>query len=135
MRFVDTNVFLRYLTNDDPAKAKACLALFRRADGGEEALFTSETVIAEIVYVLSSKQLYNLSREDIRARLVPLLSMTGLKLPRRQVHLRALEIYEAHAIDYEDALAVAHMEQQGMTEIYTYDRDFDRLSQVTRLEP
>ena len=29
--FVDTNVFLRFLTNDDPAKAKRAETLFRDA--------------------------------------------------------------------------------------------------------
>ncbi len=34
MRFVDTNIFIRYLTNDDPRKAQACFDLFQRAKQG-----------------------------------------------------------------------------------------------------
>ncbi|NOX63512.1 MAG: type II toxin-antitoxin system VapC family toxin [Chloroflexi bacterium] len=135
MQFVDANVFLRYLTRDDPDKAQACLELFRRADRGEVALFTTETIMAEIVYVLASPRLYNLSRHDIRKRLMPLLTLSGLRMPNRQAVLRALELYETHPVDFEDALAVAHMEQQGMDEIISYDRDFDRFPQATRVEP
>jgi predicted nucleic acid-binding protein len=75
MHFVDTNIFIRYLTRDDPDKAKACFELFKRASTNEIALTTTEAVMSEVVYVLSSKKTYNLARPDIRARLYPLLSV------------------------------------------------------------
>ena len=135
MQFVDANIFLRYLTRDDPEKAQACLALFQQAERGEVTLFTTETIIAEIVYVLSSPRLYNLSRQDVRNRLMPLLTLPGLRMSKRSVALRALELYESHNVDFEDALAAAHMEQLGIETIISYDRDFDRFPQVTRAEP
>jgi len=135
MQFVDTNIFLRYLTRDDPEKARACLELFQRAARGEVALFTTETIVAEIVYVLSSPRLYNLTREDIRQRLMPLLTLSGLRMPNRWVALRAMELYESEPVDFEDALAVAHMEQQDIETIISYDRDFDRFPQIIRREP
>ncbi len=55
MPFVDTNIFLRYLTRDDPDKAQACFELFKRAEANQITLTATETVIAEVVYVLSSK--------------------------------------------------------------------------------
>ena len=54
MKFVDTNIFIRYLTRDDESKAQACYKLFQQVREGDEELFTTETVIAEIAYVLSS---------------------------------------------------------------------------------
>ena len=135
MQFVDANIFLRYLTRDHPEKAQACFELFQRAQRGEITLFTTETVIAEVVYVLSSPRLYHLPPGEIRKRLTPLLTLPGLRMPKRAVVLRALELYEAHRVDFEDALAVAHMEQMGIEEIISYDRDFDGFPQVTRVEP
>jgi predicted nucleic acid-binding protein len=35
MPFVDTNIFLRYLTKDDPDKAQACFELFKRAEANQ----------------------------------------------------------------------------------------------------
>jgi uncharacterized protein len=67
MRFVDTNIFIRYLTKDNPRKAEACFALFHRAKQGEEALTTSETVIGDVVYVLSAKDLCSPPQEEIRS--------------------------------------------------------------------
>jgi predicted nucleic acid-binding protein len=60
MRFVDSNIFLRALTGDDPVMAPACEDLFRRVDRGEEEVSTCEAVITEIVDVLSSRATYGL---------------------------------------------------------------------------
>ena len=136
MRWVDTNIFVRYLARDDPAKTAACLALFRRVAAGEEAVTTSEAVLAEVVYVLSSRSLYGVSPREIAERLTVILRWPGMRLPQKRVVLRALELYAQHrALDFEDALSVAHMEQRSIREILSYDRDFDRIPSVTRLEP
>ena len=39
--FVDTNIFLRFLTNDDPAKAERAGKMFRDAVAGRLSLRTS----------------------------------------------------------------------------------------------
>ena len=137
MRFLDTNVVLRYLTRDDETKAKACFELLRRVQRGEEELTTCEAIVAEVVYVLSSPRLpYRLGHAQIRARLLPILTLRGVRLPHKRVCLRALDLYASSAfLDFEDALAVAHMEQRGTAEIVSYDRDFDRVSGIRRIEP
>lgn len=139
MRFLDTNVILRYLTRDDETKAEACYQLFQRVKSGKEELFTCETIVAEVVYVLSSPGAgYRLDHEEIRARLSPILGLRGLRIPRKRVCIRALDIYAQYPLlDFEDALAVAHMERKGMTEIVSYDRDFDRVQEadIRRFEP
>ena len=133
MRFLDTNVIIRYLTRDDEVKAQACYELLRRIGQGTEEVFTCEAIVAEVVYVLSSSRApYQLSHEEIRARLVPILTLRGLRLPQKRVYLEALDLYESSPfLDFEDALAVAHMQRQGMTEILSYDR----VSDVRRVEP
>lgn len=134
-QFVDTNIFLRHLTNDDPEKAPACFELFKLAQQDKIKLTTSESVIAEIVYMLSSKNVYNLPRQEIKKRLVPILSIRSLKLEHRETMLKALDLYEVYKLDFEDCLSIAHMERQQLHEIYSYDRDFDRVGEVKRLEP
>ncbi|MBV5339042.1 MAG: PIN domain-containing protein, partial [Deltaproteobacteria bacterium] len=52
--FVDTNLFIRYLTNDDSAKADKVEKLLDDAAAGSLKLVTTEMVIAEIVWVLES---------------------------------------------------------------------------------
>ena len=136
MRFVDTNIFIRYLTKDDPVKAENCYRLFKEAEKNQIDLTTSESVIAEVVFILSSKRLYHLSREEVQARLYPLISLQGLKIPHRRMYLRALDLYANNTIDFEDALSIAIMERQGIDGIISYDRDFDRVKdvEITRTE-
>jgi predicted nucleic acid-binding protein len=77
-----------------------------------------------------------LNREDIRARLLPLFGLRGLRLPNKRLYLRALDLYVQYpALDIEDAISVARMEALDLTEIYCYDTDFDDIPNLTRLEP
>jgi predicted nucleic acid-binding protein len=135
MIFLDTNIILRYLTRDDIGKAERCHELLQKASRGEAQLFTSESVIAEVVYVLSSPRLYHLPPDKAAAMLRPIIAVLALKPAVKQLYLRALGLYATHHIDFEDALSVAHMEQQGITEIMSYDQHFDRVDSVTRREP
>ena len=136
MRFLDANVFIRYLTGDDPIKQGASRLLFERLDRDEEQLLTSEAVVAEIIYVLTSGAHYGLTREAAAQRLLPALRSPGLRIANKTVVLRALDVYEAHRrLDYEDALSVAHMESAGIDEIVSYDRGFDRVEGISRAEP
>jgi predicted nucleic acid-binding protein len=137
MRFLDANVILRYLTKDDPAKAHACFTLFQQVKQGKEELQTTESVIAEVTYVLSSpRHPYKRSHADIAALLRPVVKLRSLRIPRKRVVLRALELYDLYPhFDFEDALSLATMEQSGLTEIVSYGRDFDRVPGITREEP
>ena len=135
MKFLDSNVILRYLTRDDPKKAEDCYGLFQKVKRGEIELTTCEAVIAEIVYVLSSHILYNLPRDQICSLLLQIINLYGLKLPQKRLYIRALDIYTSKNIDFEDALSFAHMEKRQIKEIYSYDSDFDKLEELIRLEP
>ena len=135
MQFIDANVILRYLTRDDPVKAERVKTLLERAQRGEVTLVTSESVITELVFVLSSPKLYRLTREEIRTVLSPIVGLKGLKLPSRKATVRALDLFAATSMDFVDALAVAQMEADGISEIYSYDEHFDSLRGITRLEP
>lgn len=135
MQFIDTNVFIRYITKDDPDKAEACFGLFKRIETSETMATTSESVIAEVAFVLSSPRLYNLSHEEIRETLYPLLTLPGLRLQQRDTYLRALDLYALHPLDFEDVLSVAHMEHQHIEEVVSYDKGFNRLAHISRVEP
>jgi len=133
MRFVDTNIFLRFLTNDDPVRADACEELFTRAVTGKEKLFTSELVIAEIVWVLESY--YELDKNEIRVKIEKILNTKNLYCPNKEVILHALAAYDEKNIDYIDAYNAFLIKLAGITELYSYDKHYDRLPWLKRLEP
>jgi predicted nucleic acid-binding protein len=127
---------LRYLTGDDPVKAAACYSLFQRLKSGQEEVTSSEVLLHEALYVLTSPRHYRLSHPDAAARLRPLLTLRGFKLLNKRVYLRALDLYASNAsLDFGDAVAIARMENLRIGEIYSYDTDFDSLPGVSRIEP
>jgi len=136
VKFLDANIFLRYLVAGDESKANACFALFQRVKSGREVVTTSEAIVAEIAYVLRSRAHYALPPGEIAARLSPLLTLRGLKLPLKRTYLRALEIWTSYAaLDFEDALTLAHLERLRLTAVTSYDTDFDQIANVERQEP
>ena len=116
MKYVDTNIFLRYLTKTrgEEAKTQACFELFQQVKKGEIVVTTCEAVICEIFFVLCSPRQYNLSHEDAVARVRPLITLGNLKLANKRVYLRAMDVFaNASFLDFEDAVIIAHMERQG----------------------
>jgi predicted nucleic acid-binding protein len=133
--FLDTNIIIRFLTRDELEKADAAEALFERIKRNELTVTAPDTVIAECVHVLSSRRLYNKSREEIRLALSPLLALEGFKVSNRRMLLRALDLYATYPIDFSDAFLKAAMEAENATIIYSYDTDFDRFPEIIRREP
>lgn len=133
--FLDSNILLRHLTNDDPQQGQACFALIQAIEQGSFSVWTSDLVIAEVVFVLSNKATYGLSREAIRDLLLPLINLPGIKLGHKRLYSRVFELCTTSAIDYIDAYHVALMERRGCAEILSYDRHFDRIEGVRRREP
>ncbi len=132
--FVDTNVFLRFLTNDDPVKAKRAEALFRDAVRGKVALTTSLLVIAEIVWTLES--FYGLEKQEVASKVEKILNTPNLECTEASFILIALDLYVHHNIDFIDAYHAVHMKERGLTHILTYDRKhFARVPWVEITEP
>jgi predicted nucleic acid-binding protein len=135
LEYLDTNVFIRHITQDNPQMAEQAHRLFKQLEDGRATATTCEGVIVEAVQVLSSRALYHLPRPDIRRHLSNLLAVKGLRLPRKRVYLRALDLYATSSLDFVDALIVAHMQRDRSSVVISFDRDFDRVAQLTRREP
>ena len=48
---------------------------------------------------------------------------------------RAVEVYEAHRLDFADAYLVASAERSGVGIIVSFDRTIERVGTVRRVEP
>ncbi|CAG0993863.1 hypothetical protein ARNL5_03464 [Anaerolineae bacterium] len=132
--FVDTNLFIRYLTNDDPAKADRVEKLLDDAARGDVSLVTTEMVMAEVVWVLESA--YGLKNIDVAHLIRGILATPGLEIINGHLVSRGLEFYETHTIDFIDGYIAAVMERQGITELFSFDRKHvSRLKTITCKEP
>jgi predicted nucleic-acid-binding protein len=133
--WLDTNIIIRFVTNDNPDQSTRAAAFLQRVETGQEVVALAEGTLVECVQVLSSSQLYNLPRADIAETLSDLISMRGLRLTPKRTYLRALDLYAATRVDFVDALLVAKAEGMQPAEIISFDRDFDRFPSVRRREP
>ena len=133
--FVDTDVIVRLITGDDPAKQQAARALFKQVEGGQIELAAPVTMIADATYVLGSPRLYALPRQAVASALRTLVRLPAFRVQDRQAVLRALSIYGSTNLDFGDAFIIASMDATGSTLLYSYDRGFDRVQTITRLEP
>ena len=133
--FIDTDVIIRFLTGDDLTKQAAAAGLFEQIEQGLLTVAAPDTVIADAVYVLSSRKLYTVARMKVWEFLAPLVRLPHFRTHNRLSVLRALEIYASSNLDFGDALIIASMEQQEAQVLYSYDTDFDRIGGIIRREP
>ena len=130
MRFVDSNVFIYVLVKspkDDYIIAKRIL---QRIEEGEEAV-TNMAVIQEIVNWLE----YNNRRKEIEKLLTAINSYITMK--KAEVSwsdmIAAIDDMNKYGLDFVDALTLQTMKRNNINEIYTNDRDFDRVKWIRRV--
>ena len=132
--FVDTNLFIRYLTNDDKQKADKVEKLLNEASSGKLKLITTEMVIAEIIWVLESS--YDLTPGDITPMIRGILATPGLEVINESNVKKAVQLYHDFNIDFIDGYIAAVMEQKKINELYSFDRKhISRLPGIKRVEP
>jgi predicted nucleic acid-binding protein len=131
--FIDTNIFLRYLTKDDPVQYPRCRNLFKKAQHGEMLLVTSTLVIAELIWTLASH--YQVSKEQIIEKISIIIGSVAVQIPDKEIIAEALVIYARKNVDYIDAYNAVLLRHLNLKAIYSYDKDFDKLETVQRLEP
>lgn len=132
--FVDTNLFIRYLTNDEPALADRVEKLLDDAAAGDAQLITTELVIAETVWVLESS--YKLKNREVAPLIRGILATPGLEVTNADQISRTLMLYELQNIDFVDASITVFMEKQGIVDIYSYDKKhLARVQGINRKEP
>ena len=136
MPLIDTNVLVRYLTQDQPDLAARASVVLREIQSGNREVTLTEAVIIETVNVLASKQLYGVSREDIRERMVGIILLPGMLITRKQVYTRALDFYVAYPrLSFVDALLLGYAELEDTPTVVTFDLGFRRVAGIASEEP
>ena len=132
--FVDTNIFLRFLTDDIPKQAKLIDRLLTRVEQGELELYTSALAIAEVVWTLESY--YGLQPDDVRNKIIGILNTPGLHVENAELIAQAMGIYVDAHIDFVDAYNGLWMREQGINTAITFDtKHFRRIPGITSLTP
>lgn len=131
--FLDTNILLRHLLQDEPVQSPRCTAYLQRIERGELQVRTADTVIFETVFTLQRS--YHQSKADIAALLLPIIELPGIVLPNKR-RFRAVFAYDVGLnISFADAYHAVLMRSLHLTEVVTFDREFNRVPGITRQEP
>ena len=123
--FADTNLFLRYLTNDVPAQAEAVETIFQHAARGEISLVSTGMIMAEIVWTLES--FYKQPRKRISDMLLSILNTPGLEVADGDLVSQAAVWFADKNVDFIDAYNAAWMSRESVTTVCTFDqKHFER---------
>ena len=131
--FLDTNVLLRHLLADHPDHSPKASAFLAQVESGEIKAFLSDTVVFETVFNLQRR--YGITKEAIRTTFLGLFDVSTVDVPSVSELRRALDLYVDFGLGFADAYHVAMMERLGIEEIASFDRDFDRIASIRRVEP
>lgn len=129
MNGVDTNVLVRYLTQDDPKQAQAVDALIAGAVEQGSRLRIDDVVLCELVWVLRGA--YRFTPATIASALDKILSTALFAFEDREVLRRALDDYRAEGGDFADHLIGRRNVNAGCESTITFDRALETSAAFT----
>jgi len=131
--FIDSNIFLRYLLQDNKKMYQECLHFFNCSKKSGKNIYTSSIIFTEVYWVLL--KVYCLPKKEIILFLQSVLSFKTLRFTEFFNLSLALNLLSKHNVKFIDCLISAHSDiQKGIMALVSYDRDFDKLG-IKRLEP
>jgi len=116
MTGLDTNILIRYLTQDDPGQFQAALRLLNTKGA---SFFVADLVLVELDWVLSG--VYGWSREEIAETFARLLTIHNLVFESEARVRGALKAVRQGA-DLSDAFIASLSEERGCRELATFDQ-------------
>lgn len=129
---IDTNVLVRYITQDDPVQAALARRFVERTISPERRGHVSLVVLAELVWVLRTR--YGASRGEIACAVEELLADPRLCVQEEDAVWRAVDEYDLEGVDFADALIAAIDREQGCTHTVTFDKAAPKIAGMTLLQ-
>jgi predicted nucleic acid-binding protein len=130
MRFVDANVFIYQIMQSPQKDYEISEKILQRIESGEEVA-TSLPAIQEVIKWLE----YNHRQKDIGSFLVVVNSYLSMNkfTATWDNFLPSVEDMNKNQISFVDSLNLQIMKQNKINEIYSSDKDFDRIDWVKRI--
>jgi predicted nucleic acid-binding protein len=130
MRFVDANVFIYQIIQSPQKDYEISDKILQRIESGEEVA-VSLPVIQEVIKWLE----YNHRKNEIGSFLIAInsyLSMNKIAVSWDNF-VPAIDEMNTKQISFGDSLTLQVMKKNKITEIYSNDKDFDRIEWVKRI--
>jgi predicted nucleic-acid-binding protein len=126
MHGLDTNILIRYLTQDDPVQSKKAAEIFEQRLSPRQPGFVSLVTMAETVWVLES--VYGFSATEIAAGVERMLQAESLAIQNEQQVFTAAQVLKSGRGEFADALIGALGAWAGCDSTLTFDRKASRLT-------
>ena len=120
MKGLDTNVLVRYLTQDEAAQSRKANAVVDRALEGGERIHLDMVVLCELVWVLRSA--YGYDRATIGGALAKLIEAGQVSVDDRDLLREATRRYLEGAGDFADYVLGLRNRSAGCDTTLTFDR-------------
>ena len=120
MMGLDTNVLVRYLTQDDPWQARRASALVEDTLARGERCFVNLVVLCELVWVLRGT--YELDKRTVLDTLERILDTAQFEIDEKDQVREAVGSYRRGRGDFADYLIGHRNQHAGCLETATFDR-------------
>jgi predicted nucleic-acid-binding protein len=117
---LDTNVVVRYLTQDDPAQAATAVKVMDSLSSDSPG-FLSLIVMVELVWVLEAA--YRFKKKEVEHVLETLLRSKELVIERAEIVAQALRKFSASRADFADCLIERCGHAAECEHTVTFDRN------------
>jgi predicted nucleic-acid-binding protein len=121
---LDTNVLVRYLTQDEPKQAKVATRLIEETLSPSLPGFVSQISLVELVWVLESG--YRCDRQEVASILERLLRSKSLVIERGDIVWQALRTFAAGSADIADCMIERIGHENECETTVTFDRAASR---------
>ncbi len=122
---LDTNLLIRYLTNDDRAQYAKAKRLIDEAVDRDVRLLINGVVLCEVTWVLETA--YEYSRAEIADVLDRIFDTAQFEIERAPEARQALDDFRSTKVGFADALIGRINRTLGATKSMTFDRDLKAL--------
>jgi len=117
---LDTNVLVRYLTQDEPGQARKASGVVAEAVALGERCFLGSVVLCELVWVLRGA--YGFDKATVVSTLDRILSTAQFDIGDKDLARRALEEYRGGKADFADYMIGHSNREAGCESTVTFDR-------------
>ena len=130
--FVDSNIFLELEL--DQEHADECEVFLNKVKKGVLKAIITCFHVDSILIVMEN---YDKEPRELRTFISSLYGYKGLKIYYLSLldRISATKYMEKYGLDFDDALAYSVMKKLGIDKIVSYDKHFDSLKDIIRLEP
>ncbi len=119
---IDTNVVIRFLTRDQQELSNKSAEIFKKIEEGEIKAKITESVLAEIVYVIM--KIYGKDREYTVNVINKILALKGIVNRDKPRLKKALTIFANQKVDIVDALLLSY--EKHCLGILSFDKDLKK---------